>query len=83
MKKYMIILEKTDTGYSAFSPDIDGCIAVGETLDECKKNMKEALNFHIELMLEKGYEIPEPSILSVDYINILETDLRSRNYAMA
>lgn len=83
MKKYMIILEKTDTAYSAFSPDIDGCIAVGETLDECKKNMKEALNFHRELMLEKGYEIPEPSILSVDYINILETDLRSRNYAMA
>ncbi|HPO61588.1 MAG TPA: type II toxin-antitoxin system HicB family antitoxin [Candidatus Kapabacteria bacterium] len=83
MKKYMIIFEKTETGYSAYSPDVDGCIAVGDTLNECKINMEEALNYHIEFMLEKGYEIPEPSILSVDYININERNANSRSYAMA
>ena len=43
--KYLIIVEKTKTGFSAYSPDIDGCIAIGNTKEEVEKNMKEALEF--------------------------------------
>ena len=46
--RYLVIIERTDTGYSAYSPDIDGCIATGETKDEVEKNMKEAIEFHLE-----------------------------------
>ena len=59
MNEYLIILEKTKNGYSAYSPDIDGCIAVGETKSECEQSMKEALKFHIEFMIEKGIEVPK------------------------
>ena len=46
--KYLIVIEKTETGYSAYSPDIDGCVATGATKDEVEKNMKEAIEFHLE-----------------------------------
>ena len=46
--KYLIVVEKTDTGYSAYSPDIDGCIATGGTKEEVEKNLKEAIEYHLE-----------------------------------
>ncbi|VEN74715.1 hypothetical protein EPICR_40302 [Candidatus Desulfarcum epimagneticum] len=46
--KYLIVVEKTKTGFSAYSPDIDGCIATGATTEEVEKNIKEALEFHLE-----------------------------------
>ncbi|HEY6172570.1 MAG TPA: type II toxin-antitoxin system HicB family antitoxin [Candidatus Kapabacteria bacterium] len=58
--KYLIITEPTETGFSAYSPDVPGCIATGATEDEVKKNMLEALEFHFEGMQEDGLEIPEP-----------------------
>ena len=58
------MVEKTDTGYSAYSPDINGCIATGATKDEVEKNMKEAIEFHLEgLKLEKQ-KIPRPNSYS-------------------
>lgn len=60
MKKYLIILEKTDTGYSAYLPDLDGCIATGKSKPETLKNLKEALSFHLEGLKETGELIPEP-----------------------
>ena len=44
--KFLVVIEKTDTGYSAYSPDIDGCIAPGETKDEVENNMKQAIAFY-------------------------------------
>lgn len=70
MNKYLIIIEKTSTGFSAYSPDVDGCVAVGDTKKECEKNMKEALQFHIVFMLEKGYEIPKPKSKAAEFINL-------------
>ena len=70
MNEYLIVLEKTRTGYSAYSPDIDGCISVGDTKEECELNMKEALKFHIDLMLEKGYEVPKPKRREAEFIKI-------------
>jgi predicted RNase H-like HicB family nuclease len=70
MNEYLIILEKTRTGYSAYSPDIDGCISVGDSKEECEKNMKEALKFHIKLMMEKGYDIPKPKRREAGFVKI-------------
>ncbi|MEI6091015.1 MAG: type II toxin-antitoxin system HicB family antitoxin [bacterium] len=70
MNEYLIVIEKTRTGYSAYSPDIDGCISVGETKEECEQNMKEALKFHIEMMLENGYEVPNPKKREAEFIKI-------------
>ncbi|MFH1050024.1 MAG: type II toxin-antitoxin system HicB family antitoxin [bacterium] len=70
MNKYLIIFEKTNTGYSAYSPDFDGCVAAGSTKKECEKNMKEAIQFHIESMIEKGYEVPQSSSFAAEFINL-------------
>ena len=69
MKKYLIIVEKTDTGYSAFSPDVPGCGSVGDTKDEVERNIQEALEFHLEGLREEGYPVPEPSSYS-SYVDV-------------
>ena len=66
MKKYLIIVEKTETGYSAFSPDVPGCGSTGETKEEVERNIQEAIEFHLEGLRQEGYEIPEPSTYSSD-----------------
>lgn len=58
--KYLIIIEKTETGYSAYSPDLEGCIATGSTREEVEKTMKEAIEFHLDGLREEGYKIPAP-----------------------
>lgn len=69
MKKYLIILEKTQTGYSAYSPDLSGCVATGGTKREAERNMKEAIEFHLEGLRLDGSEIPEPHSYSA-YVEI-------------
>lgn len=69
MKRYSIVIEKTGTGYSAYSPDIDGCAAVGNSQEETRQNFREALEAHFEAMRDLGESIPEPNS-SVDYIEI-------------
>ncbi len=69
MKKYLIVVEKTESGYSAFAPDIPGCGSTGETKEEVEKNIQEAIAFHLEGLREEGFEIPEPSSYS-SYIQI-------------
>ncbi|MFZ0429291.1 MAG: type II toxin-antitoxin system HicB family antitoxin, partial [Acidobacteriota bacterium] len=48
MKRYLIVIEQTKTGFSAYSPDLDGCIASGETREEVERRMREAIEFHLE-----------------------------------
>jgi predicted RNase H-like HicB family nuclease len=48
--KYLVIIEETKTGYSAFSPDLPGCIVAGSDKEDVEKNMKEAIAFHLEGM---------------------------------
>ena len=69
MKKYLIIVEKTETGYSAFSPDVPGCGSTGDTKEEVERNIQEAIEFHLEGLRQEGYDIPEPSTYS-SYIDI-------------
>lgn len=54
--KYLIIIEPTNTGFSAYSPDIPGCIATGATEVETKQMMAEAISFHLEGIVEAGAE---------------------------
>jgi predicted RNase H-like HicB family nuclease len=59
--KYLVIVEPTNTGFSAYSPDLPGCISTGQTWDEVEQNMHEAIEFHLEGLRKEGYPIPEPS----------------------
>ena len=67
--QYLIIIENTETGYSAYSPDLDGCVATGPTKDEVEQNMREAIEFHIEGMRHEGYPVPPPSSYST-YVDV-------------
>jgi predicted RNase H-like HicB family nuclease len=58
--KYLIILEPTSTGYSAYSPDLDGCVAAGDDRDETIALMREAIEFHLEGLIAEGYPVPSP-----------------------
>lgn len=64
MKKYLIVIEETATGYSAYSPDLPGCISTGETRQEVEQNMREAIAFHLEGLREDGSPAPEPHTYS-------------------
>lgn len=61
MQKYLVIFEKANHNYSAYSPDLPGCIATGKTREQVEKNIKEAISFHIEGLRQDGLPIPEPS----------------------
>ena len=61
MRKYLVIFEKANGNYSAYSPDIPGCIATGKTHEEAEKNIKDAIGFHIKGLKEDGLPVPEPS----------------------
>ena len=56
--KYLVIIEETATGYSAYSPDLPGCVSTGATREEVEHNMREAIEFHLEGLEEEGLEIP-------------------------
>ena len=58
--KYLIVIEKTGTGYSAYSPDVPGCVATGTTRDEAESEMKSAIAFHIEGLKSEGVSLPTP-----------------------
>ncbi|MFB3786976.1 MAG: type II toxin-antitoxin system HicB family antitoxin [bacterium] len=68
--KYAVVIEKTENHYGAYIPDLPGCVAVGDTLAEVKREIQEALRFHLEGMRADGEEIPEPAVIC-DYV---ETD---------
>jgi predicted RNase H-like HicB family nuclease len=59
--KYLIVIERTDTGYSAYSPDLAGCIATGSTRDEVEREMQSAIAFHVDGLKAEGIAIPEAS----------------------
>jgi predicted RNase H-like HicB family nuclease len=60
MNRYLIILEATATGYSAYSPDVPGCVATGRTREQVEREMRDALEFHLEGLRLAGEPIPAP-----------------------
>jgi predicted RNase H-like HicB family nuclease len=67
--RYAAVFAKTNTGYSAHVPDLPGCIAAAETLDETRELLREAIEMHLEGLKEDGDPIPEPSTVT-DYVTI-------------
>ncbi|OLE54333.1 MAG: hypothetical protein AUG51_08670 [Acidobacteria bacterium 13_1_20CM_3_53_8] len=65
--RYAMIIEKGERNYSAYLPDLPGCIATGKTLEEVKQRMSEAVELHLRGMREDGLLIPEPTSL-VEYV---------------
>ena len=59
--KYTVIFERTETGYSAYIPDLPGCGATGRTEDEVRTNIQTAVETHLRSMREDGDPIPEPT----------------------
>jgi predicted RNase H-like HicB family nuclease len=68
MHKYTIVLEKANGNYSAYCPDLLGCIATGSTIEETAKRMKAAIKLHLEGLKAEGLDIPEAvtTVISVE-----------------
>jgi predicted RNase H-like HicB family nuclease len=60
MSRYLIVIEPTGTGFSAYSPDLPGCVSTGQTREEVERNMREAIVFHVDGLREEGLLVPEP-----------------------
>lgn len=73
MRKFLIIIEQGNRNYSAYVPDLPGCIATGKTLDEVKANMREAIQMHLEGMIEDQESIP-PSQTLAEYVDVAIPD---------
>lgn len=67
--KYLIVIEPTSTGYSAYSPDLPGCVSTGATREEVERSMGEAIEFHLEGLREEGYDVPRPDTSSA-YVEV-------------
>jgi predicted RNase H-like HicB family nuclease len=68
-KRYLIVMEGTSTGYSAYSPDLPGCVATGSTVSEVERRMREAIELHVAGLRQQGEPVPEPQSSS-SYVEI-------------
>jgi predicted RNase H-like HicB family nuclease len=66
--RYAIVIEQANGNYSAYAPDMPGCVATGATLEEVQQTMQAALAFHLEGLREEGLPIPQPS--TVAYVDV-------------
>lgn len=71
MKKYAVVIERGPNNFSAFVPDLPGCISTGKTVEEIERNIREAIELHLEGLAEDGEPIPESRTLA------LEVEVRS------
>jgi predicted RNase H-like HicB family nuclease len=67
--KYAIVIEKANNNFSAYVPDLPGCIATGQILEEVEQQIREAIEFHLDGMREDGEVIPQPSS-QVEYVDV-------------
>ena len=70
MKRYAVVIESGPNNLSAYVPDLPGCITTGKTVAEVEHNIREAIELHLEGLMEDGDPIPEPTT-SVSYIELL------------
>ena len=67
--RYAIVIEKSEKNYGAWAPDLPGCVAVGDSVEEVERLMREAIEFHLEGMREDGDPIPPP-VARVNYVDV-------------
>jgi predicted RNase H-like HicB family nuclease len=68
--KYAIVIEKTEANYSAYAPDLPGCVATGQTVEEVEVEMKAAIEFHLEGLRSDGCALPQPTSI-VEYVEAI------------
>ena len=59
--RYAVVIEKAEANFSAYVPDLPGCVATGATKEEAEQNIREAVRFHLDGLREDGLAIPEPT----------------------
>ena len=69
MRRFAVVFEKAESNWAAYVPDLPGCISTGSTLQETKQNIREAIELHLEAMLEVGEPIPVPTS-DVDFVEL-------------
>jgi predicted RNase H-like HicB family nuclease len=74
MYRFLVVIEKANKNYSAYSPDLSGCVATGATREEAEKNMYEAIEMHIQGLLEDNLAIPESKSFA-EYIAVAEKSI--------
>ena len=67
--RYAIVIEKAENNFSGYVPDLPGCVATGATLEEVEREIREAIEFHLDGLREDGSPIPPPSS-AVRYVDI-------------
>ena len=67
MTRYAVVIEKAGGNYSAYVPDLPGCVATGFTIDEVRQQIREAIEFHLEALRDAGEATP-PGTTLVDYV---------------
>ena len=67
--KYAVVIERSETGFGAYVPDLPGCVAVGESLAETEQLIREAIEFHVEGSRDDGLVVPEPTALA-QYVEV-------------
>lgn len=68
--RYAIVIEKAGSNYSAYVPDLPGCITTGQTVEETERNIREDIQFHLEALCEDGLPIPKPQS-QVEYVEVV------------
>lgn len=70
-RRYLIVIEgDRESNYSAYAPDLPGCVATGATLEECQREMRDAVAFHIEGLREAGDAVPVPSEVTATFVSV-------------
>ncbi len=64
MYRFLVVIEKANDNYSAYAPDLPGCVATGSTIEEVEHNMHEAIGMHIQGLIEDNLPVPGPHALS-------------------
>ena len=70
MHKYLVVVEKAENNYSAYAPDVPGCITTGRTIEETLSNMREALQLHLEVTVEDGGPLPEAYSVHAELVEV-------------
>ena len=68
--RYAVVIEKAENNYSAYVPDLPGCVATGATVSEAETQIREAIEFHLEGLREDGLPIP-PASSQVEYVDVV------------
>ena len=69
--KYAVVIERSETGFAAYVPDLPGCIAAGETLESTEKLIREAVDLHLQGLREDKLPVPQPSAIA-EYVTVAE-----------